>query len=186
LKSVGLELTKRDIEDLRRRIEEVKAFDPVKYTAEVVKALKEAGLIREGGGSPPNPEIEKMRLEIEKWRTEKELELQRWMAEHQKKLMELQHSHQTTMKVADLFRDAMKTFGPMLGRGLFKSPAQQGGQQQQSSGELDLSKLSDEELSEYLSKLDEAHQEIAKMKQKILAEMERRRQAASSGGESKQ
>lgn len=103
--------------DAKLKALEERIVDPLEYLKAIKSAAAELGL--SGGGT--SPEIEKMRIDLEKWKIEREWEMQKWTMEEERRRMSEKMRWETTRK---LLEPVMRRVGPLvesLGKDLAKS-----------------------------------------------------------------
>ena len=93
------------IKELTEKVEQLANFDPIQYTAQVIEAVKKLS----PPTAPVNVDLEMHKLDIEKWKAEKEMELQKWMAEMEMKRIEAEKNREQTLEWIKTLRSGLET-----------------------------------------------------------------------------
>lgn len=168
--------------ELRDQVRQMQGNDPLQYAVEVVGKLKGLGII--GGEKPENFDIAKMRTDFDKWKTEHEEELTKWIWQQKEKQNDQKFAREQMAEVNKTLREGIQqvgkplaeSFGKGFEHGAAKNAAgpQQAGQHQGPPAEQDVTKMSKEELHDYLTRAQQAEEMVEKAKNNIIAELHSR------------
>jgi hypothetical protein len=178
------EIYETRIKDLENRVEEYSGFDPIKYVSETMKSLKELGLV--GSPAGEDKEIAKMKLELDKWKFEKDQELTRWLHEEKMKEEDRKAAKDQMKEILRATREAVeKVAAPVaqeIGKGmhesLAKGPARKEAAAQPQAGEgkpkVNLEQLPTEELLKVKDEADAYAREIENAKKQVIEVLHQR------------
>ena len=114
----------KDSSETKEQLKYLLSRDPTEDFTKVLTKLQELGLINLTGGQE-SPEVAKMKVELEKFKTQQELALkkwlaekederQRWLAEEARKREELARARENVREIGETIRQGIKeVFGPI-------------------------------------------------------------------------
>ena len=155
--------------------------DPVTYITDLIWKFKETGLVGKGEKGE-DKDIAAMRIDLEKWKTEKEIELRQWTADRQDRKEARKDARTQMEQVGKTLRQAIQEVGrPIadgfkegLKDGFRKGPQAQRAAPPQAAQDKPLEQLTDEELTQTVKEYQRAKQVVGDAGQRIKAELERR------------
>jgi hypothetical protein len=100
--------SKARIEELEKRLEALASRNPLEDAVDMVEQLKKLGLV----GNTGNLDIEKLKLDLEKWRHEQEIAMEKWREEMKMRREEREEG-----------RERMKVFGETIKEGIVRMGA---------------------------------------------------------------
>jgi len=154
-------LLQQRIDELEKRLSSLANRDPFKEAIDYIEKLKKIGLVTTGNIPP---EIEKMRLELEKWRTEKELELKKWFEEQRAEREKKAREEERFIRIIDAIRDVggrvAEQIAKGVGAGLSAGLSQRLSPKQPPSGHVRLSKSGREKIERIKQSLEKRGLEL--------------------------
>lgn len=174
LESKILEAKERELQELKDQIQYLFSRDPLELIKNSVSTLKELGILNTLGGQqqPFDREIEKMKLDLEKWKAERELELRKWLAEREDKKLEREEAKERVRMLSELGKEAIRNVvAPVAEKIAEGAVAGRSALQQQISSntsiEERLQEMTPEEREEYLQRIEEAKRELEEIERKL-------------------
>ena len=125
LETKFLEAKERELQELKEQIQYLYSKDPLDIVKNSIATLKELGVLGALGGQqqPFDREIEKMKLDLEKWKAEKDIELRKWLAEREDKKMEREEAKERVAMLGELGKEAIRNIlAPMAEKIGFQFP----------------------------------------------------------------
>jgi len=175
LEAKFLEAKERELQELKEQIQYLYSKDPLDIVKNSIATLKELGVLSALGGQqqPFDREIEKMRLDLEKWKAERDFELRKWLAEREDKKMEREEAKERVAMLGELGKEAIRNIlapvAERIGEGIAAGRAmiQQQAAQSEMSLEERLQQMAPEEKEELLRKIEEAKRELEETERRL-------------------
>jgi hypothetical protein len=176
--------SKARVEELEKRLESLASRNPLEDAVEIVEQMKKLGLV----GNTGNYDVEKLKLDLEKWKHEQEIAMEKWREEMKLRREEREEGRERMKIFGETIRDGITKIGAPLA-GAFADGYRAGaGVLPKSTAPVQqkpISEMSVEELQRMKAELEARMQkapEIIKKTEELLKEVTAQLEAKTKAG----
>lgn len=181
------QLSKRDdqaMANLQQQIRELQGGDPLQYAVEMVTKLKDLGVVG-GEKTPESLEALKLDIDFKKYAQEHNDTLTQWIWQQREKQNDQKFAREQMRELSNTIKEGIdkvakplaESFGKGFEHGAVARNAanpQRPGPQQAPPAEQDIKSMSQEELTEYLARANQAQSVVETAKKNVIAELQAR------------